>query len=476
MEQSATTQTTTEPSLRGDADCLRNLLLPATVRRAWKGSRYYRGLYDRGSIDPQSILTVEDLPCLPVVTKADIRNSGRDARCFPDKTRVSHVQHTSGTTGKPLFFYRSVEEVRFIREFFSQLCSETGQCISELPLTLVLSGMDWHGTPTPIPGNAFPIHCSLLSESYFSVAVDLLSKQFDIPGVTPRVQTLMGSNELLTFTSWCLERGIRCKEEFAVQAIQLTGIYVTSRWRKLLSDVWGAAVLDRYTMAEHFGGATRISEQDGFRFDPHIVYELVDFAGHGPVREGPGVMLLTSLYPFVQLQPLIRYWTGDIFALHPASKEGCPAFEFLGRESQALFHPDDPGQLMLSGVDVIEALDGYHEVARTSNFREHSDLSFNGADGYPIFGGLYQRSNGKLIFRLQVGVATSPYVFPHRERDLRESMRADVLSRSERFASLVEDREAELIVEYVPAGQLEVTFGTERERLEVAPRTWNLGH
>ena len=472
MEEVGTPRTTADPSLQADLHCLRNRLLPSTIRRAWKGSRYYRELYDRAGVDAQAILTVDDLPHLPVVRKADIRRAAHDARCFPETTRVSHIQHTSGTTSKPLFFYRSADEVRFISQFFSQLSRDASQDISELPLTLVLSGMDWHGTPTPIPGNAFPIHCSLLSESYFSVAVDLLRNEFDIPNVTPRVRTLTGANELLTFTSWCLERGINCKEEFAVQSIQLTGFYLTSRWRKLLSDVWGAVVLDRYTLSEHFGGATRISLHDGFRFDPHIAYELVDFSTHLPVVEGPGMMLLTSLYPFVQLQPLIRYWTADIFVSHPESRDGAPAFEFLGRESHALFHPDDPGQLLLSGVDVVEALDSYPDVARTSNFREHSDLRFHGADGYPLFGGLYQRSNGKLIFRLQVAVITSPHVFPNRLRDLQESMRADVLARSQRLTDMVECGEAEFTVEHVSAGQLDVTFGSEHERLEAPPPTW----
>jgi phenylacetate-coenzyme A ligase PaaK-like adenylate-forming protein len=473
MQKTDASQTTIDPALQEDLDCLRNLLLPATVLRAWEGSRFYRELYDGADVDPRSILRVQDLRQLPIVKKTDIRAAGRDARCFPEKTRVSHVQHTSGTTGKPFFFYRAADEARFIREFFSDLARDSAQHIEKLPLTLVLSGMDWHGTPTQIPGNSFPIHCSLLSESYFEIAVDLLRKEFDIPGVTGRVQTISASNELLTFTSWCLERGIRCREEFAVRAIQMTGFYVTQRWRKLLSETWGAVIFDRYTMAEHFGGATRSSAEDGFRFDPNIAYELVEFSGRKPAGEGPGMMLLTSLHPFVQLQPLIRYWTGDIFRPHPPSKDGAPAFEFLGRESHALFHPDDPTQLLLSGVDAVEALDDYPEVSRTSNFQEHPNAKRHNADGYPVFGGSYERVNGRLVFRLRVEVTMSPYAFPLRTRAVEESMRAQVLGRSALLAEMVESGDAEFILEHVPAGQLEVAFGALSERLEGPPRAWN---
>lgn len=454
-----------------DHNCLRNRLIRRTVAGAWEGSSYYRKLYQMARVDPDTIETIADLPRLPVVRKPDIRRAGRDARCYPEKAQVSHIQHTSGTTGEPLFVYRGVRESRFISEFFSRLAQERREHMVELPLTLVLSGMDWHGTPTSIPGNAFPIHCAMLSESCFPVAVDLLERDFEIPGTSGRVRALTASNELLTFTSWCLERGVDCRR-FEVEAIQLTGFYLTTRWRRLLADTWGAAVIDRYTMAEHFGGATRVSPDDGFRFDPHIAYELADFVTHQPVADRPGMMLLTSLSPFVQLQPLIRYWTADVFEAHPASREGAPAFEFLGRESQALFHPGDPGQLLLSGVDTIEALDAFPDVARTNNFRERSDLAFQGADGYPVFGGTVDRDGGKYRFALQVALTTSPHVFPGRARALADSMREAVLARATKLAGLVEAGEAELTVEHVPPGSLEVSFGSERERLEVAPLAW----
>jgi hypothetical protein len=457
-----------------EVDALRNLAIPLTVQRAWEGSRFYRELYDRAGVSPTEIRSVADLSRVPIVRKAEVRAAGRDARCFPETTTVSHVQHTSGTTGQPFFFYRSAREARFINNFFGELSREARTQIDELPLTLVVSGLDWHGTPTAIPGNAFPIHCGLFSETYFGVAADLLRREFDFPGVTPRVQTLTGSNEILTFTSWCLERGIDCRKEFAVRAIQLTGFYLTSRWRALLAETWGAAVFDRYSMSEHFGGATCNDPNDGFRFDPHIAYELVDCSGTRPARDDEaGILLLTSLYPFVQLQPLIRYWTGDLFVRHPASLGGSPSFRFLGRESHALFHPDDPARLLLSGVDVLEALDGYPEVARTSNFREHSSLRYAGADGYPIFRGRYSRAHGRYVFRLLAEVVMPLGLFGSRRSDLEDAMRTDILKRSQPLATLVHSGEADFIVEHVPPGTLEIAVGTEADMLEGPPRAWS---
>src|ERR1051325_10255592 len=93
-EPSATMEPTDAGRMAAETDpvnvhnLLRERLLPSTIRRAWEGSRYYRQLYDRAGIDPQSILTLSDLQRLPIVNKQAIREAGRDARCLPETTRV----------------------------------------------------------------------------------------------------------------------------------------------------------------------------------------------------------------------------------------------------------------------------------------------------------------------------------------------------------------------------------------------------
>ena len=340
---------------------------------------------------------------------------------------------------------------------------------------LVLSGLDWHGTPMPVPGHSLPIHCGLYSEDYLRVAVDLLRQEFELPGVEKRITVLSGSNEILMFTNWCREQGLVCREEFRIQRIQLTGFYLTSRWRKRLEEEWGAIVIDRYSMSEHFGGGTSICNEDGFRFDPHIVYELVDFSGNPLRGEEPGMLLLTSLYPFVQAQPLIRYWTGDVVARAPAVPGGAPSFRFLGREKHALFHPARPNEVLVTGVDAIEALDAFPEVNRTVNFPQHN-LRFASADGFPIFRGTYRLVGGRLDLTLLIETTVPTYLFAERGRELERGVRGRLLERCKRLASYIESGEALLSIAFVSPGELRVAISNEVDKMNDGPRVWAPAH
>jgi hypothetical protein len=452
-----------------DLDCLRNKLLPATVRNAWEGSPFYRALYAKAGVDPDAVRDLADLPKLPIVRKEEVRRAGADARCRAATERVALLQHTTGTTGEPFFFYRSTKELRFISEFFSDLRQE--QPSGPRPLMLVLTGLDWHGTPTPVPGNTFPIHCGLYSEDYADLAVKLMRRRFDIPGVNERVNVLCGSNELLMFTHWCAQKGIDPGKEFGIQLIQMTGFYLTERWRRKLEEAWQAPVIDRYTMSEHFGGATYSLQDRGYRFDPHIVYELIDFSGRPCAPGQPGMLLLTSLYPFVQLQPLIRYWTGDIFTHVSPGPGRAPIFRFLGREKHALFHPQRPTELLVTGVDAVEALDPHPEVARTVNFPGRR-LRYESADGFPIFRGSYAQKAGRLEVTLKVECQLPLHLFGDRQRTLAEAIRAGLLARCPRLAALVDAGEAAVAVELVAPGDLQVALGNENDMMDDRPGVW----
>lgn len=76
--------------------------LRQTLIRAWEGSPYYRGLFDRIGFDPRvDFHSTSDLARLPVVTKSDVRahiNEMIDHRYEAGST----VSHTSGSTGEPL--------------------------------------------------------------------------------------------------------------------------------------------------------------------------------------------------------------------------------------------------------------------------------------------------------------------------------------------------------------------------------------
>lgn len=439
-------------SSQADRDGLRNELIPGTVATAFAGSPFYRALYENHNINVAAIQNVNDLQALPVVTKDQLRTAGRAALCWPDRTPVSHIQNTTGTTGEQFFLYRSVAETKFIFDFYAELAAAEPHP-HPAPVMLQLQ-LPHHGTSTSVPAPVFAIPFSVNDDHLIEYAVVLLRKEFDIPGVDRRVSILSGSQTgILTLTNYLLEHDVDCKREFGIKLIHVEGRYLTSRWRRVLREAWGAAISDKYSLAEVFGGAGWCGECEGFHFDPHVVPELIDFAGEKTLGAGVGVLLLTSLYPFVQLQPMIRYATGDIFALDP---DRCsePRFEFLGRRSHALFNPKNPSELWLTGIDIIEALDPIPEINRTARFRDLTSVQYSKATGRLRVRGYRQEMNGICNLTLKVEVSVPISLYPERRQTLEKEIAADLLARSTTLSQLVSKGEVTLGVDLVKSGTL----------------------
>jgi phenylacetate-coenzyme A ligase PaaK-like adenylate-forming protein len=442
------------PSSRGiDRDVLRNELIHETVRKARADSLYYRSLYSGSGIDADQVQSVLDLRKLPIVTKASLRAAGRAALCKPDETRVSHVQNTTGTTDEQFFVYRSLAETRFIEEFYSGLNAAEQIQGRPAPIMLQLQFPN-HGMSTSVPTNIFVIPFTVDDDHLVEHALLLMRKEFDMVGVQRRVSILSGSQTgIRLLTSYTLEQQIDCARDFHVKLVHVQGRYLTSRWRRLLEGTWGAVVSDKYSLAEVFGGASWCSRCDGYHFDPNVVPEIVDFTGAETLERGTGVLVLTSLFPFVQLQPMIRYWTADLFTLDPDACDQ-PRFEFRGRINHALFDPDDPRELLLSGVDVSEVLDAMPEIARTARFRDVTRVGFAQATGRLLVRGFCNRANGSHHLLLKVEVNVPLWLFPDRRHSLSEATTEALIGRSKSLSTFISSGRGTLSVEFVKPGTL----------------------
>ncbi len=116
----------------------------------------------------------------------------------------------------------------------------------------------------------------------------------------------------------------------------LVGGFVHTGLRQFLTNVFqGAMLVEKYSLSEIFGGATRTSTAPWFSLDPYVVGEVVDERGSAVEPGAVGELALTELFPFVQMQPLIRYRTGDIVMRLEDDESGL-RFEWWGREDTCL--------------------------------------------------------------------------------------------------------------------------------------------
>lgn len=434
----------------------RNELIEETVFHSLS-TEFYSKLYS--GIDTRKIKTIEDLGDLPVVTKELL--SSAEAEWARRAGNAPIVQNTSGSTGEPFFIYRSAEEVQFIWQFFSEyLGTDHNQ---DRPLQLNFS-VPQHGAPTPIPAYVHVLSSSTTDNKLIEHALMLLRKKFCIPQTADRVSIISGAHlPILLLTNYVLEHSI-ASTEFGVSLIGLTGRYLTKRWRKLLERVWQAKVVDRYSLSEIFGGATSCSLCQGYHFDAHVVPEIVDPVTKRLKIKGTGVLLLTSLYPFVQSQPMIRYWTGDLFDIQETECKS-QSFFFKGRLSYALHDPFNSGSILLTGVDILEALDDIPSINRTEHFRDVTLLKYVQAVGMPFVRGVLPAGKDPAIVQLDVEVTFTPGLFQEHEKWLEEYVLSKLLLSSPSLAAYLDSGRIRFCLNVLPKGSL--------HSLEKKSQLWN---
>jgi phenylacetate-coenzyme A ligase PaaK-like adenylate-forming protein len=435
-------------------DLLRNELIGQTVARAAALSPFYRRLYEQAGIDPAAIRHVRDLEPLPTVEKEQLRLAGREAQCWEPDTRVSHVQHTTGTTGNAFFTYRSVAETQFIRDFFSR--ANAARAVDDgtpTPIMLQIQ-VPYHGTAMPIPAKVFVLPFAVNEEQLVDYAIMLLRKEFDLPGVDSRASILSGDQtQIRAFTDYVLQRGFEPRTEFTIRLINLQGRHLTSRWRTILEETWGAHVTDRFSVSEVLGGAASCPFCAGYHFDPYVVPEVVDARGEVVHGEGTGSLVLTALFPFVQLQPMIRYRSGDLFAVR---EDACyaPRFEFQGRALHALYDAGDSRELLLTGVDVVDVLDALPDVNRMVESNDLTHARYNQATGGPRAHGVRRRTGGHEELTLSVELTFNAPLYAQHVAGLERRIREALLHRSSRLAARVAAGTTRLRIEFVAPGSL----------------------
>ncbi|MDX2008559.1 MAG: hypothetical protein SFW67_00130 [Myxococcaceae bacterium] len=246
-----------------------------------------------------------------------------------------------------------------------------------------------------------------------------------------RVESLViGAAALVPLTAWLYEQG-RDFSRLRVRAIGTTGFRLGPHWRARVEALWGARVYDNFSLSE-LPVAAPSCEACGFHhFElPAVVSEILDPFTRRPLSRGVGVLVVTTLWPFVQAMPLVRYWTGDLVALGPRCPQRAErGFRFLGRHSQCAVVPGPDGpQLLASPQDVEAFLDGRPEVSRLPHPAVQLGLVKSCDVGVPRFE-LEWEGARRLRLTVRVEVRFDPGVFPAQAHALEAGL-TDALQRA----------------------------------------------
>jgi len=100
--------------------------LTKLLHHAYKNVPYYRTVFDERGLRPQDIQDFDDLKKLPYLTKDRFKNNFNEIVARNFELRRLSVDHTSGTTGKPLQFYENSYINQIERAFIYHQWSRVG--------------------------------------------------------------------------------------------------------------------------------------------------------------------------------------------------------------------------------------------------------------------------------------------------------------------------------------------------------------
>jgi hypothetical protein len=434
----------------------REQLLVQTVQHARSRIPAYGRLFRHLAAVPK---TVPELATLPIIDKAMMLAE-------PDQFRDAQVptaitQKTGGTTGTTLYTERGRLELEFIQRFFSAVTPNA----SGAPVIISALGQ-YNGTPTPLPYPAAVHNVALDDPPERLMDLVMQAKSSSAAPLRRRRAALVGlESHLRALTCRLLERGVDLQRT-AVGEIVSTGDFVTARLRSWYECTWGAPLHDRFTMSEIFGGASACKRCRAWHFDPYVIPEVVHPRTRRVVTTGFGVLVLTSLHPFVQKQPFIRYWTGDLVSVSNACAVDKPSVVFNGRMSRSVV--DVRGQRprpLITASDIYDVLDDLPDVASSEMFPVVKDVADRSALGHLKFTvqPAWTRGGSCREIRIAIELRYPPYLYQLRCSSLKMRLTNALLARHPYLRELVLSGRCRLQVDFALPGTLRSFMPDETE-------------
>lgn len=303
---------------------------------------FYREVFAREKITPESLRSLDDLRRIPFTTKEDLRQHYPLGFLAVPREQVARFHGSSGTTGKPTFVAYTREDL----DMWANLCARF----------LYAGGLRPHHTVHIAFGyglftGGFGLHYGV--EKVGAAILPVAS------GNTPRQVMLLADMEadaLVCTPSYALNIAeVARAQGVDPRALNLKyahfgGEMWTEDMRRQIESDLDVYAFNNYGLSEVIGPGVsgECRERDGMHIqEDHFIVECVDPATLEPVAEGEyGELVFTSLTK--QAMPILRYRTRDIAALNSLP---CRCGRTTVRMSRVAGRTDD--MLIIRGVNVF---------------------------------------------------------------------------------------------------------------------------
>ena len=310
------------PRTHADIDAIHHVRKRLAVERALQ-SKLLRPRLD--GINLAKLDDPDEWRKIPVLTKDELRKLSTDEFysdfCIAPISSSIEMWRSGGSTGKPLFYPRSAEDLKYnlgvaFRRTWSAIGAKAGdvlQCAfpmgihpvgQMIPRSAQMEGIStiWSGA-----GNTTPTQSQ----------IDLIRE------LKPTIFAAMPSYAL-HIANVAEAQGIDLAAS-SVKKVLVSAEPLTDAKRAKIERAWGAKVYNSLGMTE---GSMTVIERDGVKgmvaWTDLFLLEVIDSATGKPTPEGePGMLVMTPLWSNT-ITPFLRWVTGDIVTMRSQKRTEDP--------------------------------------------------------------------------------------------------------------------------------------------------------
>lgn len=297
-----------------------NQKLKELIEFAAKEVPFYQDWFKTRGMNPLNIDSVEDLPKLPIVNKALMRQEGLErfsARSFPKKQRK--LSRSSGSTGEPFSFYVSKDAYSMNLAAKLHTWYLAGYRLGDRYMKIANGAR--HGRLKQLQDRMnrclyVPIY-SINDEVLENILDQMESYKPSIVRSYPIPLFLLAQY-----------RNSHPEYQFSPNHVMTTGSTLSLEYRKEMELAFGCDVIDSYS-CEGTPNTYETPAHDGYHVTQvYGIVEVLDEKGQ-PVQDGVGRVVSTDFWNYAH--PFVRYDTQDLVEVQQGK-----IVRVMGRECESL--------------------------------------------------------------------------------------------------------------------------------------------
>ena len=315
--------------------------LKETVKLA-VNSPFYKEVFEKNGLTPDSIQTLDDLQKIPFTTKNDLRTHYPFGMAAIPIQKCVRIHSSSGTTGNPTVVLHSARDL-------DQWANQVARCMYMVGLrdTDVFQNTSGYGMFTG--GLGFQYGAERLGALTVPAAAGNTKRQIKfitdfgttclhiIPSYATRLAEVM------------YEMGIDPRRDTKLHTVCIGAEPHSEEQRKRIEQLLGVKAYNCFGMSEMNGPgvAFECPEQNGLHiWEDYVIPEIINPTTLEPVPEGEiGELVLTTINR--EAMPLLRYRTRDLTRFIPGE---CPCGRTHRRLARFVGRSDD--MIILKGVNI----------------------------------------------------------------------------------------------------------------------------